>query len=109
MNSTSKALFALVAALGLGSAAAETRALRIVVPAAAGGPTDSIARIIAPALSKELSQAVVVENRGGAGGIIGTEMVAKAPPDGNTIGLVFISHATNPALHATLPYDTMKD
>src|SRR4051794_10402144 len=93
----------------MAAAAAEPRALRIIVPAAAGGPTDAIARGIAPALSRELGQVVVVENRGGAGGIVGTEALAKAAPDGNTLGLVFISHATNPALHAQLPYDTLKD
>jgi tripartite-type tricarboxylate transporter receptor subunit TctC len=85
------------------------RPLRIVVPAAAGGPTDVVARVLAPVLSRNLGRAVVVENRGGAGGIVGTEAVAKATPDGNTVALVFISHAVNPALHRTLPYDTLRD
>jgi tripartite-type tricarboxylate transporter receptor subunit TctC len=83
------------------------RPLRIVVPAAAGGPTDLVARVIAPALGRHLGRPVIVENRGGAGGIVGTEAVAKSAPDGTTVALVFISHATNPAMNAKLPYDTL--
>jgi tripartite-type tricarboxylate transporter receptor subunit TctC len=85
------------------------KAVRLVVPAAAGGPTDLLARSIAPKLAEGLGQPLLIENRGGAGGVIGTELVARAAPDGYTIGLVFISHATNPAMVAKLPYDTLKD
>jgi tripartite-type tricarboxylate transporter receptor subunit TctC len=62
-----------------------------------------------PALQDNLGQPVVIENRGGAGGIIGTDLVAKAAPDGYTLLLVYVSHATNPTLAAKLPYDTLRD
>jgi len=62
-----------------------------------------------PALQDNLGQPVVIENRGGAGGIIGTEVVAKAAPDGYTLLLCYVSHATNPTLAAKLPYDTLRD
>src|SRR3954466_8689148 len=88
---------------------AQGKAVRLIVPAAAGGPTDVIARVLAPALGQNLGQPVVVENRGGAGGILGSDAVAKAAADGATLGLVFISHATNPALQPKLPYDTLTD
>src|SRR3954469_7907383 len=91
------------------TASAQGKAVGLIVPAAAGGPTDVIARVLAPALGQNLGQPVVVENRGGAGGILGSDAVAKAAPDGTTLGLVFISHATNPALQPKLPYDTLAD
>jgi tripartite-type tricarboxylate transporter receptor subunit TctC len=62
-----------------------------------------------PALQDNLGQPVVIENRGGAGGVIGTEVAAKAAPDGYTLLLVYVSHATNPTLVANLPYDTLRD
>src|SRR3954447_20701151 len=76
------------------------RPIRLIVPAAAGGPTDIVARELAPSLSERLGQPVLVENRGGAGGVVGSEVVAKSTPDGYTIEMVFISHASNPALVA---------
>lgn len=91
------------------SAQLSSKPLRIVVPAAPGGPTDLVARVIAPVLGQNLGQPVVVENRGGAGGIVGTDAVAKSAPDGSALGLVFISHATNPVLNTKLPYDTLAD
>lgn len=86
-----------------------SKPVRLIVPAAPGGPTDVVARSIAPKLAESLGQPVVVDNRGGVGGIIGTDIVAKAPPDGHTIAMVFISFVTNPTLVAKLPYDTLKD
>jgi tripartite-type tricarboxylate transporter receptor subunit TctC len=83
--------------------------IRLIVPAAPGGGTDISTRSIVPALQDNLGQAVVIENRGGAGGMIGTDLVAKAAPDGYTLLMVYVSHATNPTLNKTLPYDTLRD
>jgi tripartite-type tricarboxylate transporter receptor subunit TctC len=103
-------LWFLLAMLGLPAAAQYPfKPVRPVVPAAAGGPTDLIARAIAPKLSEGLGQPVLVDNRGGAGGVVGTDIVAKAAPDGHTLALVFISHATNPAMAGKLPYDSARD
>ena len=85
------------------------RLIRIVVPLAPGGGTDNLTRIMAPRLTELLGQQVVVENRPGAGGQIGTEFVAKAAPDGYTILNVESSFASNPSLFNKLPYDTLRD
>ena len=74
-----------------------------------GGSVDQVARIIAQQLTVQTGQQVIVENRGGASGSIGTAALAKADPDGTTIGVVFDTHATNPALIANLPFDTARD
>lgn len=82
----------------------------IVVPFAAGGPTDRVARDLAEALRKPLgASAVVIDNVGGAGGTIGAAKVAKAPADGHTLLLHHIGMATSPALYRKLPYNTMED
>ena len=86
-----------------------TRPIRLIVPAAPGGGTDITTRSFAPALQENLGQPVVIENRGGAGGVIGSDLVAKAAPDGYTLLMVYVSHATNPTLVAKLPYDTLRD
>jgi len=86
-----------------------TRPIRLIVPAAPGGGTDITSRSFAPALGDQLGQPVIVENRGGAGGMVGTAEVAKAAPDGYTLLMVYISHATNPTLVTKLPYDTVHD
>lgn len=86
-----------------------SKPVRLIVPAAPSGPTDVAARSIAPKLAEILGQPVLVDNRAGAGGIIGTDIVAKAPPDGHTIAMVFISFVTNPTLVAKLPYETLRD
>ncbi len=86
-----------------------TRPVRIVVPLAPGGGTDNLTRIMAPRMSEVLGQQIVVENRPGAGGQIGTEYVAKAAPDGYTILNVESSFASNPSLFSKLPYDTLRD
>ena len=83
--------------------------IRLIVPAASGGGTDIVTRSVVPALADNLGQNVLIENRGGAGGVIGTEIVAKAAPDGYTLLMAYVSHATNPTLNKTLPYDTLRD
>ena len=86
------------------------RPLRLIVPYDPGGTADSLARMIAPPLGDALGQAIVVENRGGANGVIGTEAVARAIPDGYTLGLVSLSaHAGVATLNKKLPYDSVKD
>ena len=86
-----------------------TRPIRLIVPAAPGGGTDITARSFVPQLADNLGQPIVIENHGGAGGVVGTSVVAKAAPDGYTILMVYVSHATNPTLNKTLPYDTLRD
>jgi tripartite-type tricarboxylate transporter receptor subunit TctC len=84
--------------------------LKIVVPFAAGGGVDVVARIITPGLTEELGQSVIIENRGGAGGMLGAAAVAQAPPDGYT--LLFgtgSTHGTNSSLYSRLAYDPVKD
>jgi tripartite-type tricarboxylate transporter receptor subunit TctC len=98
----------------LGQAHAQTawpaKPIRLIVGFAAGGSTDVTARIIAQALSERLGQPVVVENRGGAGGNIGADAVAKADPDGYTLLMATSStFAANPNLYKTLPFDVQKD
>jgi tripartite-type tricarboxylate transporter receptor subunit TctC len=83
--------------------------IRYIVPFAAGGATDIITRIIAQPMGESLAQQIVIDNRPGAGAIIGTSLLAKAAPDGYTLIMCEIAHGANPALHAKLPYDTLKD
>lgn len=90
-------------------ASAQDAPLRIVVPYAAGGPTDVLARVLAEHLERTLARPVVVENRTGAGVLVGTEAVAKARPDGQTLLLTTVAHAVNPSLIPRLPYDTERD
>ena len=82
--------------------------IRLIVPFPPGGSNDVVGRLVAKELSTQLSQQVFVDNRGGAGGTIGTTDVSKAPPDGYTIGMISIAHAVNPALHKKLEYDPIK-
>lgn len=87
-----------------------TRAVRIIVPQSAGGATDTFARSIGQKLSERWKQPVVVENRAGAAGVIGTDSVAKAPPDGYTLLVTYEgSQAINPSLHEKLPFDSIRD
>jgi tripartite-type tricarboxylate transporter receptor subunit TctC len=84
--------------------------IRLIVPFAAGGGNDAVARTIAQRLSAGLGQQVVVDNRAGAGGIVGAELAAKSAPDGYTLFLGGVgSHAINPSVHRNLPYDPVRD
>ncbi len=83
--------------------------IRFVVPFTPGSATDLMARIFGERMAQTLGQAVVVENRPGAGGTIGAALVAKAPPDGLTLAVVATGHVVNPVLFKELPYDTIKD
>src|SRR3954466_11033307 len=91
-------LFFLVAVVAAAQVSAQypTHPIRLIVPAAPGGGTDITARSFTPALAEHLGQPVVIENHGGAGGMIGSDIVAKAAPDGYVLLLAYISHATNP-------------
>lgn len=104
---------ALAAAMVAGSCAlAQTfpsKPLRMIVPFAAGGGTDVIARLIAQKMTDAWGQAVVVENRAGGGSVIGTEVVARSAPDGYTLLLTAFPFSTNAALMARLPFDSMTD
>src|SRR3954466_12865036 len=82
-----------------------TKPITIIVPAAAGGPTDTVARLIGESMGKTLGQSVIVENIGGAGGTIGMARVAKAAPDGYTISVYHIAQATHPALYDNLQHN----
>jgi len=84
------------------------RSITLVVPFPAGGPASVVADIVAPALGERLEQKVIIENRSGADGIIGSEFAAQAPPDGYTLLLTTNSHVIHPATYATLPFDTEK-
>ena len=86
-----------------------TQPVTIVVPFAAGGPTDTVTRLVAAAMSEDLGQQVVVQNVGGAGGTLGAGQVAAAPNDGYTLLLHHIGMSTAPALYASLPYDPLTD
>ncbi|MEJ8838416.1 tripartite tricarboxylate transporter substrate binding protein [Ramlibacter sp. AN1133] len=83
--------------------------VRILVGAPAGGTTDTMARALAAELGRSLGRVVVVENRPGAGGNIAADLVAKSPPDGNTLLMSFTSHAINASLYPSLPFDPEKD
>lgn len=85
------------------------RAVRLVVPFPPGGSTDAQGRLLAQKLSDMWGQPVIVDNRPGAGAVLATNLVAKAPPDGYTLGIAVSSHAINPTLRSNLPYDTLKD
>jgi tripartite-type tricarboxylate transporter receptor subunit TctC len=103
-------LFAAGLIFSTGLAAQDTKPVRIIVPFAAGGPADILARAIAPVMSRELKQSVVVENRAGAGGMIAIDAVAKSPPDGYLIGLGGAGAlGTNLALQEKMSYDPRKD
>jgi tripartite-type tricarboxylate transporter receptor subunit TctC len=85
------------------------RTVRIIVPFSPGGGTDLIARMLAQKLTESLGATFIVENRPGAGGAVGTAIVAKSPPDGYTLVVVSSSHSINPSVQKSLPYDTRRD
>ncbi len=116
MMSTRKMVAALAAGLlvlATSVAAGEqdypSRTVKIIVPFTPGGSTDIVARHIAAKLRDSLGQPVVIENKPGAGGTLGTDLVAKSEPDGYTIGIVPGAHAINASLYKSLPYDTLRD
>ena len=86
-----------------------SKPVRIVVPFAPGGGTDVIARHLATGLSESVKRQFIVDNRAGANGIVGTELVARAPADGYTLLFVSSPHSVNPGMYAKLPYDTLRD
>jgi tripartite-type tricarboxylate transporter receptor subunit TctC len=101
---------ALMSAPGRADDTYPNRPVRVVVPFAAGGPTDIVGRVFAQKLTELLGQPFYVENKGGAGGNIGAEVVAKAPADGYTLLVATVStHAINPGLYVRMPYDPLKD
>jgi tripartite-type tricarboxylate transporter receptor subunit TctC len=102
----------LVAAIAAQVAAAQAypaRPIRMIIPWPPGGGTDVLGRIICQRLAEQLGQQIVVDNRGGASTIIGTEILAKSAPDGYTMGFATSNLATNPSLYAKLPYDAARD
>jgi len=106
---TLAAVATVLVAAGIAHAAYPERAITLIVPFAAGGPTDIIARIVSVAFQKSLGQSVVVDNRGGGGGNPGMAIAARAAPDGYTLLLTSTAIAVNPALYGNLPYDPLKD
>jgi tripartite-type tricarboxylate transporter receptor subunit TctC len=102
-------LFALVAVLPASAQTYPARPIRLIVPFAAAGPTDVIARIVAQKLSDAWGHQIYTENIPGAGGNTGIAMVAKAPPDGYTILVVSTGFIVNPSMYAKVPYDPIKD
>ncbi|MDH0047884.1 tripartite tricarboxylate transporter substrate binding protein BugE [Comamonas terrigena] len=104
------ALSALAPAVFAADAVYPSRPIRLIVPFGAGGSTDMVARLLAEKMGPILGQAVVIENKGGAGGSIGASEIAKSAPDGYTIGMATVStHGANPAIMTKLPYDARKD
>ncbi len=110
----SSATFAVLMIFACGPAASQAlpypnRPVRIIVPTGAGGLTDILARMVGQKLTEVWGQQVLIENRPGAGGTVGTEAVAKAPPDGYTLLWVFPAHMVSPSLYPKLSYDPIKD
>jgi tripartite-type tricarboxylate transporter receptor subunit TctC len=98
-----------VAGTALAQAWPTKQPIKLVAVFPPGGSVDQVARILAPALQQQLGQTVVVDNKGGASGTIGTGAVVQSPPDGYTFAVVFDTHGVNPSLMPSLPYDTRKD
>jgi tripartite-type tricarboxylate transporter receptor subunit TctC len=109
-----KSILTAVAGLAFAASASAqsypTKPIRLIIPFPPGGTTDLVGRVVADRLGRELGQPVIVENRGGGGGSIGATLMAKADPDGYTLGIATVStHAVNPACNPDLPYDPIKD
>ncbi len=103
------AALAMTAANGAAAQSYPARSIRMIVPSTPGGSVDTLARLVAQKLSTSMGQQVVVENRAGSGGVVGTEIAARATPDGYTLLMAYGSHVINPTLYRKLPYDTVKD
>lgn len=113
-NDRRRLLAALAAAALSGPGAVQAQGypdhpIRFIVPYPPGGGTDVIARIVQGKLQAALGQNIIIDNKGGAGGSVGTDIVAKAPADGYTVLFTLNSHTVNPAIYAKLPFDTLKD
>ncbi len=110
---TARALMTATALLLIAApAAAQTypaKPVRMVIPFAAGGNTDIIGRIFVPKMAEIIGQQIIIDNRGGAGGTIGTEAVMRAAPDGYTLLMASAGHTINPAMFKKLPYDSVRD
>ncbi len=111
---TRRGLVAAGVALGLAPAVVRaqefpTKQVRVVVPYPAGGGTDLVARLVIPRLADRWKQTVIIDNKGGASGILGSEIVAKSPPDGYTLLVTTSAHTINPYTTKVLPYDTERD
>ena len=107
-----RVLVVAVAALGMAGAQAQdypVKTIRLIVPLTTGAGADIAARIVAQRMSEHWKQPVIVDNRPGAGGQIGTSAVVKAEPDGHTLLVQSSSHSANPAIYRNLPYDPLKD
>jgi len=102
------ALLALACVVPVAAQQFPSKPITIVVPASPGGAIDLTARLIGQKLTEAWGQSVVIDNRAGATGIIGTDLVAKSPPDGHMLALVASSHAINPSMVKKLPFDTVK-
>ena len=97
--------FLLLFFCGIAQAQYPSRPIRLIVPFPPGGSNDIVARMVATQLGERLGQQVVIDNRGGAGGVLGTDLAAKSPPDGYTLLLISVAYAFGPALYKNLPYD----
>ena len=103
------AAFALIGTMPAAAQKFPWRPVRLVVPYPPGGANDTVVRFLAPVLTESLGQQVVVDNRGGGNTIIGSELVARAAPDGHTVLMIAAGHAINPSIYPKLPYDTARD
>jgi tripartite-type tricarboxylate transporter receptor subunit TctC len=108
-RATLGALAALPAAGAVAQGRFPSRPVRVIIPFGPGGGTDNLARLMEPHVNRRLGQNIVIETKPGAGGIIGSEMVARAEPDGHTVLMTDASFTINPGLHARLPFDAQKD
>ena len=102
-------VLAIVPALAFAQAQYPSKPIRLVVPFAPGGPVDTLARAMGPKLTEALGQTMIVDNRPGAGSVIGSDVVAKAPPDGYTLLVTSSSIAINPAIYPKMPFDATRD
>jgi tripartite-type tricarboxylate transporter receptor subunit TctC len=112
MKHVAIALCTVLTAIGADATVAQnypTRPIRLVVASSPGGGSDILARGLAQKLTEDLGQQIVVDNRGGASGVIGTDIVAKAPPDGYTLLIIQPSLTINPSMIRKLPYDAVRD
>ncbi len=112
MRKMAFSLFPLLFSLGIAGADAQgypSKPVRIISPFAPGGGNDVLCRILSPRLSEHLKQPVIIENRAGANGIVGTEVAARSAPDGYTIVLIPSGHAVNTSLYKKLPFDAIRD